>query len=52
MVLDLLYQMLTETHALQRRCLSLTRNSGNYLRQLSSAVIHLLPSLSKEVIIK
>lgn len=45
-VLDLLYQMLRETHAIQQRCLALTTNSGRCLRLLSNAVVHLL---SKQV---
>ena len=48
-VLDLLYQMLRETHAIQQRCLALTTNSGRCLRLLSNAVVHLLPTFSKQV---
>ena len=48
-VLDLLHQMLRETHGIEARCLALTSNSGRYLRLLSNAVLNLLPSLRKQV---
>ena len=51
-VLDLLYQMLRETHGIQRRFLILTTNGGRYLRQLTNAVVLLLPTLSKQVRLK
>ena len=49
MLLDLLYQMLRETHGLQRRCYTLTTNGGRCLEQLTSAVINLVASLAKQV---
>ena len=40
-VLELLYQMLRETHCLRRRLLVLTDNSGRPLQRLITAAIHL-----------
>ncbi|CAI8031620.1 Uncharacterized protein C12orf56 [Geodia barretti] len=46
-VLELLYQMMRETHGLQRRCLALTGNSGRRLRKLLTATVSLTPTLSE-----
>lgn len=50
-VLELMYQMLRETHGLQRRCLTLTGSSGRSLRRLLTALISLTPTLNKLVYI-
>ena len=41
--MDLLYQMLRETHLLPRRLTVLTRNDGQLLLALATAVVDLLP---------
>ena len=48
-VLDLLYQMLRETHGIEARCLSLTSSSGRCLRILTNAILNLLPTVRKQV---
>jgi hypothetical protein len=47
-VLDLLYQMLRETHGIEARCLALTSNSGRCLRLLTNAILNLLPTIRKQ----
>jgi len=41
--MDLLYQMLRETHLFHRRLTILTRNGGQLLLALATAVVDLLP---------
>ena len=48
-VLELMYQMIRETHGLQRRCLTLTGHNGRCLRKLLTASVSLTPTLSKLV---
>ena len=50
-VLEVMYQMLRETHGLQRRCLALTGSSGRSLRRLLTAIISLIPTLNQLVYI-
>ena len=47
-VLELLYQMLKETHCLQRRLLVLTDNSGRPLQRLITAAVHLTHTFTEQ----
>ena len=43
-LMDLLYQMMRETHLFSKKLVMLTRSGGQLLRNLATAVVHYLPA--------